>query len=183
MLCRSGQVCRDTGLRRRGAQRARAHAIAGCRPTGQTTLGTQLQPEVFCAAFRDNYEIALRGDGSTSCVPISKAGCEPSSRTTSRSHPPDPAEKRIAEVAERLDETYSRGRATAMMMPSSTTGSTAPSSSSSSITPRGSRSTTPCRARNHMHTVVRTPNGNDYGKDLLRQHHERFTHSKPDLTH
>ncbi|MEU6148085.1 DUF3500 domain-containing protein [Streptomyces sp. NPDC047081] len=27
--------------------------------------------------------------------------------------------------------------------------------------------------RNHVHTVVRTPNGGDYGKDLLRQHHER----------
>ena len=25
-------------------------------------------------------------------------------------------------------------------------------------------------SRNHVHTVVRTPNGNDYGKDLLRQH-------------
>ncbi|MGI8553740.1 MAG: DUF3500 domain-containing protein [Dehalococcoidia bacterium] len=31
-------------------------------------------------------------------------------------------------------------------------------------------------SRNHIHTVVRTPNGNDYGKDLLRQHHERFDH-------
>ncbi|HEX9885946.1 MAG TPA: DUF3500 domain-containing protein [Longimicrobiales bacterium] len=26
--------------------------------------------------------------------------------------------------------------------------------------------------RAHVHTVVRTPNGNDYGKDLLRQHYE-----------
>lgn len=26
-------------------------------------------------------------------------------------------------------------------------------------------------SRNHIHTVVRTPNGNDYGKDLLRQHY------------
>jgi hypothetical protein len=26
--------------------------------------------------------------------------------------------------------------------------------------------------RNHIHSVVRTPNGNDYGKDLLRQHYE-----------
>jgi len=25
----------------------------------------------------------------------------------------------------------------------------------------------------HIHTVVRTPNGNDYGKDLLRQHYEQ----------
>jgi hypothetical protein len=29
-------------------------------------------------------------------------------------------------------------------------------------------------SRRHIHTVVRTPNGNDYGVDLLRQHHERF---------
>jgi hypothetical protein len=33
-------------------------------------------------------------------------------------------------------------------------------------------------SRNHIHTVVRTPNGNDYGKDLLRQHHERFDHTR-----
>jgi len=28
----------------------------------------------------------------------------------------------------------------------------------------------------HVHTVVRTPNGNDYGKDLLRQHYEQQPH-------
>jgi hypothetical protein len=28
-------------------------------------------------------------------------------------------------------------------------------------------------AKCHIHTVVRTPNGNDYGRDLLRQHYER----------
>jgi hypothetical protein len=27
-------------------------------------------------------------------------------------------------------------------------------------------------SRNHIHSIVRTPNGNDYGKDLLRQHYE-----------
>ncbi len=30
--------------------------------------------------------------------------------------------------------------------------------------------------RNHIHTVVRTPNGNDYGMDLLRQHREQVNH-------
>ena len=30
--------------------------------------------------------------------------------------------------------------------------------------------------RRHVHTVVRTPNGNDYGKDLLRQHYETHSH-------
>ncbi len=31
-------------------------------------------------------------------------------------------------------------------------------------------SRSPIPTRDHIHTVVRTPNGNDYGKDLLRQH-------------
>jgi len=30
--------------------------------------------------------------------------------------------------------------------------------------------------RNHIHTVVRTPNGNDYGRDLLRQHYTEHLH-------
>jgi hypothetical protein len=30
--------------------------------------------------------------------------------------------------------------------------------------------------RQHIHTVVRTPNGNDYGMDHLRQHHAHFDH-------
>jgi len=32
-------------------------------------------------------------------------------------------------------------------------------------------------SRDHIHTVVRTPNGNDYGKDLLRHHYQQ--HSQP----
>jgi hypothetical protein len=35
-------------------------------------------------------------------------------------------------------------------------------------------------SRRHVHSVVRTPNGNDYGKDLLRQHYEAHRH---DPTH
>ncbi len=31
-------------------------------------------------------------------------------------------------------------------------------------------------SRNHIHTVVRTPNGNDYGKDLLSKHKEKHHH-------
>ncbi|EMI46459.1 putative secreted protein [Rhodopirellula sp. SWK7] len=30
--------------------------------------------------------------------------------------------------------------------------------------------------RDHIHTVIRTPNGNDYGKDLLRQHYHSHSH-------
>jgi hypothetical protein len=35
----------------------------------------------------------------------------------------------------------------------------------------------PVPSPNHIHTIVRTPNGGDYGADLLRQHHERFDHT------
>jgi uncharacterized protein DUF3500 len=38
-------------------------------------------------------------------------------------------------------------------------------------------------SRQHIHTVVRTPNGNDYGQDLLRQHYEHFDHAHPHAPH
>jgi hypothetical protein len=38
-------------------------------------------------------------------------------------------------------------------------------------------------SRDHIHTVVRTPNGNDYGKDLLRQHYAQHDHSHAKRTH
>ena len=41
---------------------------------------------------------------------------------------------------------------------------------------RASQNDEPTRA--HIHTVVRTPNGNDYGKDLLRQHYARPDQSR-----
>jgi hypothetical protein len=30
--------------------------------------------------------------------------------------------------------------------------------------------------KEHIHSIVRTPNGNDYGKDLLRQHYLAHPH-------
>lgn len=44
--------------------------------------------------------------------------------------------------------------------------------------PVGLRKQFPNRSpiRQHIHAVIRTPNGNDYGKDLLRQHRERHHH-------
>jgi hypothetical protein len=38
-------------------------------------------------------------------------------------------------------------------------------------------------SRDHIHTVVRTPSGNDYGKDLLRQHYAEHDHSHPMTAH
>jgi len=38
-------------------------------------------------------------------------------------------------------------------------------------------------SRRHIHTMVRTPNGNDYGRDLLRQHYQLHDHSHADTPH
>jgi hypothetical protein len=37
--------------------------------------------------------------------------------------------------------------------------------------------------RNHIHTILRTPNGNDYGKDLLRLHYAQHDHANPQSAH
>ena len=46
-------------------------------------------------------------------------------------------------------------------------------------TPANLRHLSPDRSpnREHIHTIVRTPNGNDYGKDLLRQHYLQHPHT------
>jgi hypothetical protein len=36
--------------------------------------------------------------------------------------------------------------------------------------------------RQHIHSVTRTPNGNDYGKNLLRQHYEQSHKAELDAT-
>jgi hypothetical protein len=38
-------------------------------------------------------------------------------------------------------------------------------------------------SRDHIHTVVRTPNGNDYGRDLLRQHYVQHDHAHGLVAH
>ncbi len=43
--------------------------------------------------------------------------------------------------------------------------------------------TNPEPAKFHVHTIVRTPNGNDYGFDLLRQHYRTSPHHRHDAEH
>ncbi len=38
-------------------------------------------------------------------------------------------------------------------------------------------------SRDHIHTLVRTPNGNDYGRDLLRQHYAQHDNANPASAH
>lgn len=38
-------------------------------------------------------------------------------------------------------------------------------------------------SRRHVHTIVRTPNGNDYGRSLLLEHYRQHDHIDPDSRH
>lgn len=38
-------------------------------------------------------------------------------------------------------------------------------------------------SRRHIHTIVRTPNGNDYGRSLLLEHYRQHDHSDPESLH
>lgn len=38
-------------------------------------------------------------------------------------------------------------------------------------------------SRRHVHTIVRTPNGNDYGRSLLREHYRQHDHADPTSLH
>lgn len=38
-------------------------------------------------------------------------------------------------------------------------------------------------SRRHVHTIVRTPNGNDYGRSLLREHYRQHDHADPTSPH
>jgi len=38
-------------------------------------------------------------------------------------------------------------------------------------------------SRRHVHTIVRTPNGNDYGRSLLLDHYRRHDHSHAGSRH
>lgn len=139
-------------------------------------LSAGMPGEVFTSAFRDNFELTYEGvrygDLSTDEQAKLLKLIEIYVNRTRAGH----ARVRMAEVKERLDETYFawigghdddsvfyyRIHSPVILIEFDHQ--------------RGVALDNDTPSRNHIHTVVRTPNGNDYGKDLLRQHHEQFDH-------
>ena len=143
----------------------------------KVVISEELPPEVFTTAFRDNFELRYEGiryDELTSDQQSQLFGLIGTYVNRMR---PDHAQVKLAEVKKHLQETYF-----AWM------GGTDPESvfyyrvHSPVILiefdhQNGIALESDGPSRNHIHTVVRTPNGNDYGKDLLRQHREQVTHA------
>jgi hypothetical protein len=139
-------------------------------------LGSELPREMFTGAFRDNKVLDCEGIGFDQLSGAAKERLLALvSRYVGRIRP-EHAEAKMREVLDHLDETYFAW-----------IGGTGPDDvfyyrvQSPVILiefdhQSGVVFDNDYPTRRHIHTVVRTPNGNDYGKDLLRQHYARYPH-------
>jgi len=148
----------------------------------QATIAPELPPELFAAAFRDNLELASEGIAWGDLSPAQQPLLWNLIRTyvdrARRGH----AEIKLDEMRHHLASTrfgwigapddaspfYYRVQSPVVLIEFD---------HQAPIALEGKRT------RDHIHTLVRTPNGNDYGADLLRQHYQRFDHSHAETPH
>ena len=146
-------------------------------------IGTELPGEVFTAAFRDNFEMKFQGIASGDLTTMQQRMLLDVIDTYVTRIRPGHSEVRRNEVKRHLGQTFFA------WMGSTDDDSVFYYRVHSPVIliefdhQRGIAFDNDAPSRQHVHTVVRTPNGNDYGRDLLRQHHERFDHTKADHTH
>jgi hypothetical protein len=140
---------------------------------GKAVLGQQLPTEVFTAAFRDNFELRYEGVRFDELSMTQQGLLLRLIDTYVQRIRPGHARVRTEELTRHLGEThfawiggfaahsvfYYRIHSPVILIEFDHQ--------------RGIAFDNDEPSRNHIHTVVRTPNGNDYGRDLLRQHHER----------
>jgi len=149
----------------------------------RATIGQDLPSELFTAAFNDNRRIEPAGIRYDELRAEGRERLEALLATYTGRIRPGHAEIRYAEVKRHLGEThfawvgpfdnaspfYYRILSPVILVEFD---------HQSGIVYDNDRP-----SRDHIHTVVRTPNGNDYGKDLLRQHYARHDHSHSTTSH
>jgi hypothetical protein len=149
----------------------------------QATIGKDLPSDLFTAAFWDNRRIDPAGIRYGELSPEGRDRFEALIATYTGRIRPGHAEIRYAEVKRHLSETHF-----AWIGPFDDTSPFYYRILSPVILVEFDHQSgivydndTP--SRDHIHTVVRTPNGNDYGRDLLRQHYGHHEHSHPATAH
>jgi hypothetical protein len=144
---------------------------------GKAILMGEMPREVIVGAFRDNYDIAREGVRLDSFSAGQKELASSLIETYAGRLRPDHAAVWMNDILSQLDETYL-----------SWIGGTEDDSvfyyriHSPVILIEfdhqpGIALEFDVPTRHHIHSIVRIPNGNDYGKDLLRQHYERHPHN------
>jgi len=150
---------------------------------GRATISKDLPSELFTAAFNDNRRIDPAGIRYDELSAVGRERLETLLATYVGRIRPGHAEIRYAEVKRHLRDThfawvgpfedaspfYYRILSPVILVEFDHQSGIIYNNDTSS--------------RDHIHTVVRTPNGNDYGKDLLRQHYAEHDHSHPTTAH
>jgi hypothetical protein len=139
----------------------------------EATIAGTLPPDLFAGAFRDNFELNYQGLRLDRLSPAQLAEAMDLIGLYVGRAPEDHARVRMAEVHQHAAQTYFA------WVGSGTPGGVFYYRLHSPVIliefehQAGVLFDNDEPSRQHIHTVVRTPNGNDYGIDLLRQHHER----------
>jgi Protein of unknown function (DUF3500) len=149
----------------------------------RAVLAEQLPTEVFTAAFRDNFELKYEGLGFGALTSAQQRLLLDVLETYVGRLRPGHAGLRLEEVKRHLADTYFSWMGGVDEESAFYYRLHSPVVLVEFDHQRGIVFDNDAPSRHHIHTVVRTPNGNDYGRDLLRQHHARFDHSRADHRH
>jgi hypothetical protein len=138
-----------------------------------TIAASKTQNNALAQAFRDNLVLDFAGLRAKDMTPEQRNGLIALIQEYVGNLRDGHAKVRMAEVRERLDDTWfawvgSTGDADTFYYRIHSPVILIEFDHQLPVALPGPR--VPGRA--HIHTVVRTPNGNDYGKDLLRQHYQ-----------
>jgi hypothetical protein len=179
MFMGSEPVDSGTGIRVFGAEESQGLALMRALSTEQqakATLGHELPVELFTAAFRDNFEMKYEGIRYGDLSAEQRDGLLDLLAVYVGRMRPGHAEIRMDEVRRHLRDTWFAWMGGADAASVFYYRIHSPVILVEFDHQRGIALDNDQPSRDHIHTVVRTPNGNDYGKDLLRQHYERFKH-------
>jgi hypothetical protein len=183
VVARSGQ---HAGTRVFEAEEAKGFALMRAlspEQQAQATISKELPMEVFAAAYRDNLTLNYQGIQYDHLGPHQQSLLLDLINVYVGRTRPGHAEIRLDEVKAHLHETWFAwmGNCDAASLFYYRVHS--PVILIEFDHQRGIALDNDEPSHNHIHTLVRTPNGNDYGKDLLRQHYEQHDHAHPHSPH
>jgi hypothetical protein len=145
----------------------------------QACIGEDAHHEAFTSAFRDNTQIPYQGIHYDALTPAQHALLVRLAETYVGHMRPGHAAVRMEEVKQHLDETYFAWMGGCADDAVFYYRVHSPVILIEFDHQLGLALDNDFPNRQHIHTVVRTPNGNDYGKDLLRQHYAQSPHHQP----
>jgi hypothetical protein len=174
VVAESGKYAGTTAFRREEAVGQELFTSLTARQRSQATIGGTLPSDLFAGAFRDSFELNYEGLPFGELTPGQRAiAAELLGLYVDRAGEGH-ARVRMEEVLAHEKETYfawvGDGRPGGVFYYRVHS----PVLLVEFEHQAGVMFDNDVPSRRHIHTVVRTPNGNDYGVDLLRQHHERF---------